>query len=734
MSRYWGQPGGIHFLNTSLSFMPPSELQDHAQLRMPPNTVFDNGIQPMQLRVPQALATMTQLSPYLSQQGQKRTVSDVEYASNTASVQQHRDPTFYGLSTSLPMSTYTTQTSLPPPQTSNKRLRQGAQNVQGGHMPMQHPPQTSAYYANRPVASARPRAVYSSPGTHSRRGYGSNEPYRARHPHQQPTSNSFLRSTTSTNPYMSDCPPSWNWINQIDTPGTVVNMLGQQDDNFTFTWPVLNDESQAVNYVHNMHQGSRQMQHPSMQSNLSDLAANTAIPYSTHEQSRAHHTFKVTPGTMIKSFGHTSAPVEGNRAVDGPFGSQVTLKPCAGHGKQPPRPEQIQWNYMHTGCTSLTGHSLPDVPHVSAFDACPFENSTNFDHDFGFDFGLGEGLGEGDTSSNIKEPAQDPDKETLTQSVNKCIPTESSDEALLELLQPVVSYLASCSYSPTQNVADDLASHAMSVPDGVDVCRTPGETSLTGDTTAPPATMDSESKGGQCLANAEAYSNFVDERGPTNSHDQGSMQSRSGTSDGNPITMSPIGRRTSIIIQPNVVSTPRVLSSPRDLDQCSLRAAFTTADTIPNNPSAVNSSMSERVQTSVGLKSSVQSSSDDCDVVGSSQRTTPYSLRQARSITDLAENCSDLRHDMQEWLDGSSADVGQPVSVKIKVLPTPAGEGIYGWEVVWVNGSSRVDAGQPKPMMSSEEEMLRAIRRRILILRSSLPPWRFISNSGTDIE
>jgi hypothetical protein len=41
--------------------------------------------------------------------------------------------------------------------------------------------------------------------------------------------------------------------------------------------------------------------------------------------------------------------------------------------------------------------------------------------------------------------------------------------------------------------------------------------------------------------------------------------------------------------------------------------------------------------------------------------------------------------------------------VKIKVLATPAGEEIYGQEVVWTNAISRVDAGQPKPWRPAKE-------------------------------
>src|SRR5436305_13772339 len=91
VSDSWRQPTGTHSQNMSLSFGPLPGLGKYADPRIVPNTSFGRG----------------------SLKGQKRNFSHMEDFIASMPEQQHYDPTFYGLTASLPMNTCTTPSSVP---------------------------------------------------------------------------------------------------------------------------------------------------------------------------------------------------------------------------------------------------------------------------------------------------------------------------------------------------------------------------------------------------------------------------------------------------------------------------------------------------------------------------------------------------------------------------------------------------------------------------------------------
>jgi len=154
--------------------------------------------------------------------------------------QQHYDPTIYGLTASLPMSTYTTPLSVPS-RGPDKRVRYSTQDDQSGSTRIQRPSEASLSYTNQTVTFARPGSVGSRHAMALQRGLTLNELCRPRHFLQQTTSNNFSPTNASTNPYMSGFPPSWDWFGERHASGKATNTLGPYDDNFTFRWPVLNE-------------------------------------------------------------------------------------------------------------------------------------------------------------------------------------------------------------------------------------------------------------------------------------------------------------------------------------------------------------------------------------------------------------------------------------------------------------------------------------------------------------
>jgi hypothetical protein len=724
------------------SFMPPSELEYYAYPQMLPNSVLGNSAQPAQHLFPQPLATMTQPSPNMARQGQKRYFSDMEYVDKSMPVQQHRDPAFYGLSASLPMSTYATPLS-PSPQMANKRLKQPAPNSPVSLTPMQRPLQASAsartFHTNRPGASTRPRTVYSSRTMPSRRGLDPNGFNQSRHPQQRPipntpmgsspnelsqqrlfqqrpTDTNLMAPSPSANPYMSDRPPSWNWINELHDSGTPICVLGSHDNNYAFTWPVLTDEPQTVNHLQSVEQGPRQMRQTLTQSAVQNSAMNTAVSYLTPDPSRAYHRFQTIPKNGIYSLGSIGAQFEDSEPTDSSFGLQGADISREGQGKPRPRLEEMQQTDMYKGSTIVAERSRPDLPHLPAFGASSLENVTNFDHDFEFDFDTNWDIG-GDCRmpSSIKEPAREADQQTLTQNFHDASVVNSSDEsALAILLQPVASYLSSSSHAPRQNGADDLSSNVMSVSDGFDLLHAHHETSTPAGNSSLSSTTEAKSTGDLNSIENEATSNVLDEHVPTNGSVQESMRSESATSNTSPSTTSPIDSSTSMSIQTDVPTRPRVPSttSGYGLDECTLQTASTTSETSPSKTPSINNSTSPSVDSTVRINPSLSSSPEDRDAVGSSQYLSPGALRGAQSGTSRTEITPDVRHDIQELLDAPYPwDFGQPVAVKTKVLPLSEGRA-HGRQIVWANGRSQVDAGQPKPMTSSEEEELHLIRRR----------------------
>jgi hypothetical protein len=490
----------------------------------------------------------------------------------------------------------------------------------------------------------------------------------------------------------------------------------------TFNWPSLDDESQTAMQLQNMPHGLGQMRQTSTQSIIPESAMQTVPSLSAPEPFRAFHSLQAATETRNSHFGHIGAQFEENRPTDGSLGPQGTVS-------------EIQRNDLRT--ESAVVNPLPDLPVLSAFDVAILAHLPNLDHGLGFDSDFGWDIGDDSIApSNVGEPAQDPEKEILSRDGVDSILTDSSDEsALLESLQPVVSYLASSSQVSHDIVGDDLARYAMPASHGVGLQPTPSCSSTTTGNDFAFSVGETQSTRDRRSAIPKPESHIVDEHVPANGADQCNMLGKPAKSDSDASRKSP-NTTSSVIIQTTVPSKPSAISSPagRNLDQCSSRAVATTSGTISCKTSAINNGTSASLQSSFDLTYSLSPLLEDLDAGFSSQLTSPDPLREAQSSASHAENPTDMRHDVQEWLDGPSAESGQPVAVKIKALPIPDGKDIYGWQVVWASGSSWVDAGQPMALTSSEEGQLQAIRRRIAISGSSLPPWRFISNDGVGIE
>lgn len=325
MSGYWGKSAGIHTLNMPSPFMPPSQFENHPEPQILPDIFFSNRRESPQHTLPQTLPAMTQFPHNMSQQGQKQISPHMEFGDHVLQAPQHRDPTFYGLSASLPMSTYVTTLSPPPSRISNKRVRQATQNVQSSSTSGKGRPQASPSYVSRSLASSRPKACYRSKSTRSRHGHGPNEHCQSAHSGQPAMSNTFKRSIPSTNPYTSGRPRTWNWLNTLNASGTSLNILDQHYQNFTFTWPTLNEESQTAVHLQNLQQGPGQLQQTSLKSISPESAAQPAPSHQNHVPFRSLQSLKVMPETRNNYFGHDDVQTEENRFVDGSLRLQSTL-------------------------------------------------------------------------------------------------------------------------------------------------------------------------------------------------------------------------------------------------------------------------------------------------------------------------------------------------------------------------------------------------------------------------
>ena len=454
MSGYGRKSARTHHPDAFSSFMPLPGLQQNVAPQMLPDPMFSGNPQHPKQPFPQPLATMTQLPLTISQQVQKRNLADVEFVNGSMPVQQHRDPTFYGLSASLPMSTYTTPLSRPP-QTPNKRPRQSPQSVQRGSMATQRPLQASASHVNWSVASSRSRPVYRSQPMPSRHGYGPREPYRTNYFRQQPSSVAFLRSNASANPYMAERPPSWNWVNELHATGTTMDVLGRQYENFGFILSDLDNRPGTVTHLQSVQQGPGQTRQTWTQSNFQSSTPDITVSESTPDQSTVFHSFQATPETRTNSFDLIDNQMEDNVPTKVYLGPQGTEISWARQGSPPPQLEEVQWSDVYTGSTSVAEGPMTDLPHLSAFSVSSFENAPAFDHDFDFDFDfdvLSNTGGIGDAVVGTTEAARDSidGSPSLT-------PNASYGPVLAEMLQPVASYLPSTGYDHTRKTADELA-------------------------------------------------------------------------------------------------------------------------------------------------------------------------------------------------------------------------------------------------------------------------------------
>ena len=367
----------------SLSFGPLSGLGKYADPRIVRNTSFGRG----------------------SLKGQKRNFSHMEDFIASMPEQQHYDPTFYGLTASLPMSTYTTPLSAPS-RAPDKRVRHSTQDDQSSSTRIQRPSEASLSYTNRTVAIARPGSVGSRHAMALRRGLTLNELCQPRHFLQQTTSNNFSPTDASTNPYMSGFPPGWDWFGERHASSKATNTLGSYDDNFTFRWPVLN-ESQSMAHPQSMHQGLKQMPPALKHGNVQNSTPNATVSDFTPDPSEAFHESQAVGETRAASFGGIRNETNSIRLTGSLAGQQNAEVSGTNREKQSPQQEGIQWNDMYLGSNGIVEFALPDLLYQPVLDASSFDNTSYFGHDFGFDFDLySNGGGEGNVSSHAM-PALD---------------------------------------------------------------------------------------------------------------------------------------------------------------------------------------------------------------------------------------------------------------------------------------------------------------------------------------
>jgi hypothetical protein len=367
--------------------------------------------------------------------------------------------------------------------------------------------------------------------------------------------------------------------------------------------------------------------------------------------------------------------------------------------------------------------TFADLPELPDLDAAMFANLPSLDHSLGFepafDWDIGEDIR---TLSNARELAEDVGKQILTEDVGKQIlaedvgkqifaedikndtqPVSSDDSELWELLQPVVSSLASGSYSP-RNCLNDAASQAISVPDRVSGCSAGDETLFREDTT-----LEIKSRIGLCPATADKESNDMAESGPTN----WGTRSEFTASDASPSSTPSIGNRSALKALPTVLGNSILPpSTERGLYEWSLKSLDATSGTIPSNATAIGNSTPTSVNASVDINSSWPPSPEGRGCDEPNQNPRPHLWQQAKSSSCVTQNPPGWLQDVKEWLDRRDTDLGQPVALKCKMSPTTKGKQVYGWQVVWVDGNSKTDDNQPRLMTPREKGRLQAILKR----------------------
>jgi hypothetical protein len=496
----------------SLSFGPPPGLGKYADLRVVPNTAFGRGSEQPTGSFPQTPPIAVQLPPASSLKGQKRNFSHMEDFIASMPEQQHYDPTFYGLTASLPMSTYTTPLSVPS-RAPDKSVRHSMQDDQSSSTRIPRPSKASLSYTNRIVTFARPGSVGSRHAMASRRGLALNELCRPRHFLQQTASSNISGTDASTILYMSDFPPSWDWFGERHASCKTTNTLGPYDDNFTFRWPVLN-ESQGMAHPQSMHQGLRQMPPALKHRNVQNSTSDATVSDFTPDPSEAFHESQAAGENRAASFGRIRNETNSVRLTGSLAGQQNAEVSGINREKQSPQQEGIQWN------NSIVEFALPDLLCQPVLDASSFDNTSYFDHDFDFDFYLhSNGGGDGNVSSYAKEPDRDPKGETVSPSFDASFIVDPSDESEWAiLLQPVASYMYPSEQVPQENYDNELISHAMPALDEVGPRSPDYETPIT-------ASMTEMQSLGDCPEPTEANVKASEIHAPTNRLGQGSMQS-----------------------------------------------------------------------------------------------------------------------------------------------------------------------------------------------------------------
>lgn len=356
----------------------------------------------------------------------------MEYGDYALPATQNRDPTFYGLSASSPISPYITSLSPPPPRIPSKRIRSSTQNAQDSSTSVQSRPQASPPYTSRSLTSSQPKSSTEA----SRRLHNIGTPPISTINQHRPC---LAHSRAPLPPLIPTCQVvlrPGNLLNTLNVSGMSLNILDQHYHNFTFTWPTLNDNAQTVLHLQNLQTGLRQLQQTSLQTILSESAVQPAPSHRNHRPFRALNSLKAICETRNNSFGQSGAQTEEDWLVDGPFGPQSTVTSSVGQGKPSPPQNETQRTDLHTESINLI--SIPDLPELSAFDAAMFAHFQNLDHDLEFESTFGWDIGgDSNTPSNAKESAEDPDKQTLTEDIENHILLDSSGEpVLLELFNP----------------------------------------------------------------------------------------------------------------------------------------------------------------------------------------------------------------------------------------------------------------------------------------------------------
>ena len=687
--------------------MPPSTFEQSVHPQMLPDSIKYQRQYTFDL-LP---ANVTQLPHTMSQHSQKRDFSDLEYANNTMLVPQHRDPTFFGLSASLPMSTYSTQLS-PPPQTPRKKHRQSNQDIQGGSMPPQRLPQTNTSHVHRSVPSARPRPVYSKHSMPSRRGTGPTERDRPRHLPQQSTFNVPRHSAAFANPYMSDPPPSWNWINEQHALGGPMKTPGIFDSNFRFHWPNLDGQSHYNPHLQSMQQHPMQMPHTLVQRDTTIPAANSGMSHFTPDQLRAFEASRAVPEIGNYSLEGIGAQMDHVGHAHGFLAQQSIeiLRHC--QGKTPSPPDGINSDDMDTGSNSRAKYDLTDFAHLRAVDAYVLEELAGFDDEFNFDCKAFPNTG-GNSSEVVDTEVESRDSNDTPDASEEC--------ELARLLAPVAEYLSFRGYDHSENSAEEVASGGISGSHGAGLGSTHDMIARSNSNDSLPSRAKLQSPVDLDLYTTNATARLPNKHVSKGRLDQTYIQKGSlldrhtfhedSTKDSSLSKTPNASNGTSAGGQATVSNETSMSSSPADLGiakSCWPIISTTAYDTILSSTSAIDTSASENLQmNSQEVRSAYVEDAEEVTERVQSIAVTDYDR--------FAEKLVDVRSDMTDWVnDRFPADARQPIATNFKMPRiSPARStrvGIYGRQVIWGSGRSQLGKGQEETMTPAEKDKLRILQ------------------------